>query len=611
MIKPYEGNEQYIFVSYSHKDTDIVLPLIKKLQDKYNIWFDERINPGSEWADTISNKISNCSLFIYAITKNSISSSNCLDEIALARDLEKPFINLFIDNTELTGGLKLRLNRYQHFFFNRFNNNEEAITMFVSSVGDIAKECLKKIPNIKNENFEKEIFNVKVSKIQELTVKEKERVQIIQSVLDEYKIPFTVTDYYFGEVSSKIVVENLTYVSRDTIKKVLPIISSRLGNYDVSYEAYNPDNEHDTFYLFDKSLSVSFKEGFEALPDAKKNPLAISFGKALHGSYLSGDINNFPHMLVAGTAGSGKSVFLHNIINTLIFRNTPEQVRLVLIDPKRVEFYRYKDMPHLYCPIVNNEKDGQHVLDYLVNEMNHRYMLFEEGDCSASLNEYNSWAKKNNKDTLPYIVVLIDEYVDLYYSRPEVSNYIVSLIQKARASGIFVILSTQRVFTDALSWTALANMPTKAVFSLNTKKDSIIVIDEPGAEELLGRGDMLLKCPAISRKLIRIQGCYISGREISENVENVKKKYPLFYLYNYWNIDLNTNASNDVTNNQEDDKYEEIKAWVYNQEYISLSKIQRECEVGFNRARLYLKKLQEDGIIALFSEPKKGFKVLK
>ena len=450
----------------------------------------------------------------------------------------------------------------------------------------------------------------------------REKQAIVNKAFEEFKVQANCVDFVIGPAITRLLID---YPSTGTIKAVQRLqsdISRLLNGVPVRFAETVQGTPYSAFEVPNPvCATVSFKEVFEALPSADKHPTAIPFGKDITGKVISADIAEFPHMLIAGTSGSGKSVFVNSLIVSLIARTSPVDLKLVLVDPKRVEMNRYKEEPHLLCPVINEAKETKVMLEKMVGFMNQRYKDFEEADCATNLKEYNAWAKENKKKTMPYIVIILDEYSDLVYSCKEVSGPLVSLCAKARACGIHVIVATQRPSTDIITGTIKANLNTRVCLTAASYTDSMTVIDEGGAEGLLGHGDMLVKSPLVSRVgLARLQGCFIQPSEIAYIVNYLKQHYKPEYEEEF--LDLTEEEVEPPTNalfnsplgespDDAEEKYNWIKEWALMQDYVSMSKIQRECNVGFNRAGKMVSRLQADGILSM--EPassNRGFKVI-
>jgi S-DNA-T family DNA segregation ATPase FtsK/SpoIIIE len=406
------------------------------------------------------------------------------------------------------------------------------------------------------------------------------------------------------------------------VSNLLPDLNVRLNGVDALFEGRVEGQRYSGLEVANaKITSVPFKEVYEALPDAKKKPLNVAFGKNIDGRIISADFNDFPHILVAGTTGSGKSVFTHSVICTLIMRNSPENLKLVLIDPKKVEMSKYRDIPHLLCPIINDPQVAKLTLDKLAEEMNRRYDVLENSGCS-DIKQYNELRQDQpNLEPMPFIVIFIDEYADIVDTCKEVKQPVVSIAQKARACGIHMLIATQRPSTNVIDGVIKGNLPTRVALAVAMQVDSVTILGEGGAEKLLGRGDMLVQSPLISRTgRVRLQSCYIQNKEILRIVGYLKEHYEVNYDPNFCNLLENAQkAAADVIGspeflasqeNSEEEKYQSVKEWVMANEYMSMSRIQRECSVGFNRAGRFFKRLQDEGIVDTETEGNKGCPVL-
>ena len=449
-----------------------------------------------------------------------------------------------------------------------------------------------------------------------------EKQAIVNKTFQDFHVQAECVDFVIGPSITRLLID---YPSTGTIKAVEKLktdISRLMNGTPVRFAETVQGTRFSGFEVPNPvAATVSFKEVFEALPPVDKHPTAVPFGKDITGKVICADICDFPHMLVSGTSGSGKSVFINALIVSLIARASPDDLKLVLVDPKRVEMNRYRDEPHLFCPVINDSNEAKVMLYKMVDVMNQRYAQFEEADYATSLKEYNAWAREHDRKTMPYIIIILDEYADLAYSCKEVSIPLVSICQKARACGIHVIVSTQRPSTDVITGTIKANLNTRVSLTAASYVDSMTILDEGGAEGLLGKGDMLVKSPLISRTgLARLQGCYMQGSEIAHIVNYLKQNYKPQYDENF--LDLSEEEPEPPTTamfnsplgdsgDSEEDKYNWIKEWAMMQDYVSMSKIQRECSVGFNRAGKMVRRLQDDGILSTETEgSNRGFKVI-
>ena len=445
-----------------------------------------------------------------------------------------------------------------------------------------------------------------------------ERKELINNTFKDFGVGAEVMDYTIGPSITRYNIRYNSNVSSRAVANLVQDISIRLNGVSARFESIIEGQSTSGLEIPNMEITtVAFKDVYEALPDPKKHPLAIAFGKNIKGRVICADYDEFPHMLISGTTGSGKSVFVNSIICTLIMRNSPDDLKLVLVDPKKVEMSRYADMPHLLTPIITEPPKVKLVLDKLVDEMEYRYSLFSKNN-ATNIKEYNEDCEFNGNERIPYILIVLDEYADLVEQCKEISSPVVSLAQKARACGIHIMLSTQRPSTNVVTGVIKANMPTHVALMTANYVDSTTIIGEGGAEKLLGKGDMLVQSPLVSRVgVCRLQSCFINRREIIRIVGELKQKYPTNFDPEYMNLeeqkvtDYTPEMPEGGGDNDFETKYQSIKDWVIAQEYMSMSKIQRDCGVGFNRAGRIFNRLQQEGIVAAESEGSKGCRVLQ
>lgn len=448
-----------------------------------------------------------------------------------------------------------------------------------------------------------------------------ERKLAIDLALSDFKIGAHVIDYVIGPSVTRF---NIAYESNAVSKAITAIVddlSRRLNGVAARFEPIVEGKPYSGLEIPNATItSVSFKDIYEKLPDVKKHPLAIAFGKNISGDVVCADFNEFPHALVAGTTGSGKSIFIHSLIATLIMRNSPETCRIALVDPKRVEFAKYRDIPQLLCPVMSDMSIAALFFAKLCEEMNDRYTMFEETGVTK-IEEYNEIAEETGREKMPYIVAIVDEYGDLVTNHKEVAQPIMVLGQKARASGIHMLIATQSPSTNIITGSIKSNLGTHVALATANTSQSIVILGEGGAEKLLGKGDMLVQSPIISRvSNVRLQGCYIQNKEIMRIVGYLKDHYEVNYNPKFLNLEeAAAQAGQEAVMNgtvassmdpAEEAKYQSIKDWVMSQPYMSMSRIQGECGVGFNRARRFFTRLQQEGVVDTKSDGNKGSRVL-
>ena len=321
--------------------------------------------------------------------------------------------------------------------------------------------------------------------------------------------------------------------------------------------------------------------------------LPIALGKNISGTPLIGDLSSMPHLLIAGTTGSGKSVCINTIILSLLYRHTPNRCKFILIDPKMLELSTYEGIPHLLCPVITEAKKAASVLGWVVKEMESRYRLMtREG--VRNIDGYNN----KHKLPMPYIIVIVDEMSDLMLvSGKEIENYIQKLSQMARAAGIHIIMATQRPSVDVITGTIKANFPTRISFQVTSKIDSRTILGEQGAEQLLGKGDMLYMSSA--NKMVRIHAPYVSENEIEKINNYIRSQAEPDYIDEILNFSGEKESSNNLEGNGErDELYQDALNIIKTEGKASTSLLQRKLQIGYNRAARIIDMMEEEGIVS-------------
>ena len=355
-----------------------------------------------------------------------------------------------------------------------------------------------------------------------------------------------------------------------------------------------PNEDTQTIYLKEMLDSEIFQNS--------KSPLTMILGKDIVGKPFITDLKKLPHLLIAGTTGSGKSVGINSMILSLLYKNSPDNLRLVMIDPKMLEFSMYNDIPHLLTPVITKAADAINALSNMVSEMERRYTLMSKTK-TKNIENYNEKTQKEGYDTMPYIVVVIDELADLMMtSGKDVEYSIARLAQMARASGIHLIVATQRPSVDVVTGLIKANLPSRLSYKVGQKIDSKIILDSMGAESLLGRGDMLFTPPGVSG-LVRIHAPWSTESEIEKVVEFLKEQREVVYDMNFIKDRTSTigsgNASSNNSDNIElDELYDDAKEIVLTEKKTSISYIQRRLRIGYNRAATIVEQLEQTGILS-------------
>jgi S-DNA-T family DNA segregation ATPase FtsK/SpoIIIE len=320
--------------------------------------------------------------------------------------------------------------------------------------------------------------------------------------------------------------------------------------------------------------------------------LPIALGKSISGVPIIGDLTSMPHLLIAGTTGSGKSVCVNTIITSLLYKLSPKLCKLILIDPKMLELSAYEGIPHLLSPVITDAKKATSALGWTVKEMNNRYKLMSKVGV-RNIDGYN----EKHKLKMPYIVVVVDEMSDLMLvAGKEIENYIQKLSQMARAAGIHIIMATQRPSVDVITGTIKANFPTRVSFQVSSKIDSRTILGEQGAEQLLGKGDMLFMSSA--NRIIRIHGPYVSEKEIEKISSVLRAQGEPDYIEDITSISNSSEDESNISTGEGDELYNEAINIVKSEGKASTSFLQRKLQIGYNRAARIIDMMEEKGVVS-------------
>ncbi len=372
-------------------------------------------------------------------------------------------------------------------------------------------------------------------------------------------------------------------LSAETIRIQAPIPGRDVVGIEI------PNDSFDTIYLRDILESDIFT--------SSKSPLTIALGKDIVGNPFVTDLKKLPHLLIAGTTGSGKSVGINAMILSLLYRNDPDNLKLMLIDPKMLEFSIYNDIPHLLTPVITDANKAIVALANMVAEMERRYKLMA-GNKTKNIEGYNQKVKNSSIETMPYIVVIIDELADLMMTGGKDVEYsIARLAQMARASGIHLIIATQRPSVDVVTGLIKANLPSRLSYRVGQRIDSKVILDALGADSLLGRGDALFTPPA-TNGLVRLHAPWNSEDEIEKIVEFLKAQREPFYDEKYLlSDDTNSSGSGGVVG-ELDELYNQAKEVILTDQKTSISYLQRKLQIGYNRSANIIEQLQEMGVLS-------------
>jgi S-DNA-T family DNA segregation ATPase FtsK/SpoIIIE len=417
------------------------------------------------------------------------------------------------------------------------------------------------------------------------------KIKILLEKLKQFKIEGDVVRYYVGPVVTTFEFKPLPHIKvskilalQDDLAMALKAQSIRIqapipGKDVVGIEI--PNEKMQTIYLREILESDIFKKA--------KSPLTIALGKDIVGAPFVTDLKKLPHLLIAGTTGSGKSVGINAMILSLLYRNSPDELKFVMIDPKMLEFSIYNDIPHLLTPVITEPKKAIVALNAMVKEMERRYKLMAKMRVK-NIEGYNQKADEK----MPYIVIIIDELADLMMtSGKDVEYSIARLAQMARASGIHLIVATQRPSVDVVTGLIKANLPSRISFKVGQKIDSKVILDTYGAESLLGRGDMLFTLPG-SSSLIRLHAPFTTEEEIEKIVEFLKAQRTVKYDERF--LAESVTESNDIKN--KDELYDKAKEIILTEKKTSISYLQRRLQIGYNRAANIIEQLELSGVLS-------------
>ena len=483
--------------------------------------------------------------------------------------------------------------------FGREEETEETDADVDVEVDFTAKESLDyKLPTInlfapdkpKNQSKEKRIV--------------RDNIKILEETFASFGIKAAVERAEIGPSVTKYEVKPAVGVRVNRISNLADDLALALAAKDVRIEAPIPGKSLVGIEVPNSEVAtVTFRELWEQSKTDASKLLEIPLGKAVNGSVRSFDLAKMPHLLVAGSTGSGKSVAVNGIIASILMKARPDEVKFMMVDPKMVELSVYNDIPHLLIPVVTNPRKASRALQKVVDEMENRYELFSKvgarniAGYNAKVAEYNAQSEYKQVP-LPLIVVIVDELADLMMvASKEVEDAIIRLGQKARAAGIHMILATQRPSVDVISGLIKANVPSRIAFAVSSGTDSRTILDENGAEKLLGRGDMLFK-PIDENHPVRLQGSFISDEDVERIVAFVKNQAEADYDDSF---DPGEVSENDLDTGGGDDGgdplFEEARALVIETQKASASMIQRRLSVGFNRATRLMEELEAAGVI--------------
>jgi len=529
---------------------------------------------------------------------NQIIETNKKVEQKLNMSSNSPY---FLDMTKADSGLDSKEQ-------NDSNNSDDYKPIIIQEIGEKKKTVSKKVGEYRFPP--KSLLNPKVntkSSIVNKRMAEANGKRILE-ILKQFDISASLVDVHIGPSVTKFEILPNSSIKISKINQYKDNIKMELAATEIRIEAPIPGKRAIGIEIPNvEKTPVMLSELISTFPD-KSSEITFALGKGLLGENIYCDISKMPHLLIAGATGSGKSVCINSIITSILMKAHPDEVKLVLVDPKKVEFMPYHDIPHLLWPVITDPKMASMMLEKLVVIMEQRYDKFSEVGVKHIIgyNQYvdfhNSENPQDPLDKMPYIVVVIDELSDLMQTASkEVQGSIQRISQLARASGIHLVIATQRPSVDVITGVIKSNLPSRIAFAVASQVDSKTILDTAGAENLLGYGDMLYS-PQSEPNVSRLQGVFVTENEI-ESICNYAKKYASpKYDDTYYSI-LNNNSSSDSTSfktcaaNEVDPLYDEVVEFIKTSQKASSSALQTRFGIGFNRAARLINTLEDKGLI--------------
>ncbi len=601
----YKGSEPYIFVSYSHVDREEVLKdIIWMVGLGYRVWYDEGIEFGQDFPTELAIAIKNCSQFIIYISPNSVISKYVNREFDYANFLGFKVFPVYLEHTELPERLEFlmstthRLYRFRYPWQDFCEYYEKGIYEQCRYIPDATKEKPKSSESGKPLKSAKTLdSSLPESTEQACKTEPDESAYRILQFFDEHSHSAKLTEYIRGSRISRYEVQFEKATKLESIKKLAKDLARAL---DVPSVLIDGSMERNNSVFIEAPNKIEFFTPVQTIlktAEFRDAPslLTVALGNDISGKHYLVDLSKLPHVLIAGVTGSGKTALIESMIVSLLYKTTPDELKLLLIDLKNTELSRFDGLPNLLFPVVHGLRHAGNSLTWLTEEMVRRYLLFHDFNVRG-LDGYLA-LQSAGKEVLPRIVVFIDEFSDLMLERADkTEEAIMRIAQMGKAVGIHLILATQRPSISVITGIIKANIPTRIAFMVNTVVDSRIILDQSGAENLLGKGD-LLYFPISASRPVRLQGCSASERDIDEARRFVLSRFgeePVVYTL----PDEITNAPQPKPEDAHDPKLIEAARIAALQGNITITDVQRNLHIGYAHASRLIDMLETLGIIS-------------
>ncbi len=473
------------------------------------------------------------------------------------------------------------------------------------------EDTLENMPMTETENYEYVLPSMQLLAEPAHNSQQQEKSQIqatvrkLERTFNSFGVKARVTKVHVGPAVTKYEVYPEAGVKVSKIVSLHDDLALALAAKDIRIEAPIPGKSAVGIEVPNQEVAmVSLREVLDSMVNKQASKLLFALGRDISGDAVVSELNKMPHLLIAGATGSGKSVCVNGIITTILMRTKPHEVKMMMIDPKKVELNVYNGIPHLLAPVVTDPKKASRALKKVVSEMERRYELFSDTG-TRNIEGYNEYIRKHNlhadetQPNLPYIVVLVDELADLMMvASNDVEDSITRLAQMARAAGIHLIIATQRPSVDVITGVIKANIPSRIAFSVSSTTDSRTILDSGGAEKLLGRGDMLF-LPVGASKPTRVQGAFLSDEEVERIVDHCIDQQKASYQE-----EMIPEETNEVVDEVDDELYDDAVQLITEMQSASVSMLQRRFRIGYTRAARLIDAMEQRGIVGPYEGSK-------